>query len=295
MLAKNTPLMMRLSIPQRGALSKETICTASEKKAGGYLPIKSSNAKLLNVTKYGGLKSIKNAYCFLVEHEVVEGKGKNKGKTIKVRTLEYLPIYKRAEVESSADGLLKYCLELGLKNPSIRLKKINPKSLMIVNGFPVYLAGKTESYFWAENACNLILQPQWVKYLHFIDKSNRSGRLSQEITAEKNLMLYDELVKKHTDEIFSKRPTPVGEKLKKGREKFMELSVECQILVLTEMLKRSSIGSLSLHDVNLKDIGEKSGMGKSKVNKKISNLEQCKLVHTSVTGLFEKEVDLLTV
>jgi CRISPR-associated endonuclease Csn1 len=296
MLAKNTPLMTRLTRPQQGKLSEATIYCATDAKEGSYLPLKSKNdRKREDVTKYGGLKSIQNAYCFLVEHEVVEGKGKNKGKTIKVRTLEYLPIYKRAEVEGSADGLLNYCLELGLKNPSIRLKKINPKSLMVVNGFPVCLAGKNQSQFSMENACNLILQPQWTEYIHFIDKSNRICRLSQEITAEKNLMLYDELVKKHTEGIFAKRPNPIGEKLKKDREKFMELSAERQILVLTEILKLSSIGSISSSGANLKDIGESPSTGTIKLNRNISKLEQCKLVHTSVTGLFEKEVDLLTV
>jgi CRISPR-associated endonuclease Csn1 len=246
----------------------------------------------MDVTKYGGFNSIKIAYYFLVEHEV-DGKGKDKGKMVKLRTLESLPVYKRAYVESHEDGLYQYCLELGLKNPSVRVKKIKPQSLIKVDGFPLYITGKTGDRYAVRNACSLVLDAHWNWYIHVIEKYNLSGKLPQEISAEENIRLYDELIDKHKNGIYAKRPNPVTETLEKGREKFVELDVVRQLFVLTQILNLSLICNSASAD--LKEIGGSSKTGVTFISKKISGYSEFKLIHYSVTGLYKKEVDLLTV
>jgi CRISPR-associated endonuclease Csn1 len=293
MMAKNTPLLTRLSTTQHGAVSDATICSASKATSEGYLPVKNKkNPKLADVTKYGGFNSIKIAYYFLVEHEI-EGKGKDKGKMVKIRTIECLPVYKRTYVESHDDGLYQYCLELGLKNPSVRVKKIKPQSLIKVDGFPMYITGKTNDRYVTRNACNLALGKYWNWYIHAIDKCNSSRKISGEITADDNVKLYNELTDKHKNGIYSKRPNPIGDMLESGREKFVNLDVDRQIYVLTQILNLSLICNSSLAD--LKEIGGSSKTGFTQVNKKISGHSEFKLINCSPTGLYTKEVDLLTV
>jgi CRISPR-associated endonuclease Csn1 len=293
MLAKHTPLLTRLSTTQHGAISDATICSAFKAKEDGYLPVKSlKDPKLGDVTKYGGFNSIKNAYFFLVEHEV-EGKGKDKGKTVKIRTLECLPVYKRAYVESHADGLYQYCLELGLKNPSVRVKKIKPQSLIKVDGFPLYITGKTGNQFVVRNACNLVLAPYWEQYIHAIDKSNLSGRIADEISVEDNVRLYDELQNKHQRGIYAKRPNPIGDVMEKGREKFVGLGIERQVYILTQILNVSLICNSASAD--LKDIGGSAKTGVALISKKITGYQEFKLINYSITGMYERKVDLLKI
>jgi CRISPR-associated endonuclease Csn1 len=294
MLAKNTPLLTRLSTTQHGAIADATIYSASRAKEEGYLPVKSlSNPRLMDVAKYGGYNSIKIAYFFLVEHEV-EGKGKDKGKMVKIRTLECLPVYKRNYVENHEDGLYQYCLELGLKNPSVRVKKIKPQSLIKVDGFPLYITGKSSgNRFIVRNASNMILEPYWNCYIHAIDKYNQSGRLSEIITPENNIRLFDELQKKHTSGIYAKRPNPIGDVLANGRTRFVELETSKQVYILTQILNLSLICNSSSAD--LKEIGGSSKTGVTLISKKISDYKEFKLINYSVTGMYKKEVDLLTV
>lgn len=296
-LSKNTPLMTRLTTSQSGALSEATICSASKAKADIYLPVKSlKNIKLSgvqnNYLKYGGFKSIKIAYFFLVEHEI-EGSSKDKGKLVKVRTIESLPIYKKQYVESHENGLYQYCLELGLKNPSIRVKKINPKSLIKVNGFPLYISSKTDNRYKVTNACNLILNNYWNRYIHLIDKYNLSKKVPEGITTEENIKLYDELLDKHKNGIFSKRPNPVYFTLEQGKCKFIELDITRQLYILTQILNLSLICSSAGADLG--EIGDDSKSKVTRISKVISGYTEFKLINQSVTGLYEKEVDLLTV
>jgi CRISPR-associated endonuclease Csn1 len=293
MLTKNTPLLTRLSTTQQGAISEGTIHGACVAKEGSYLPVKSvSDPKKSDVTKYGGFKNIQNAYFFLVEHEM-DGKGKEKGKSVRIRTLECLPIYKKKYVESHEDGLYQYCLELGLKNPSVRVKKIRAKSLIKVDGFPLYLSNKQNDRLGVENACNLVLSSSWNKYIHSIEKYNDIKRMPNDISAEDNVRLYDELLAKHNHGIFAKRPNSIGKVLEEGRGKFVDLEIAKQLGILTQILNISLIGTSSSAD--LRDIGGTSNAGTARINKRISNYDEVKLINDSITGLYEKEVDLLTV
>ncbi len=291
-MGKNSPLMTRLNTTQKGAISDATICGAYKAKQEGYLPIKGTDNRLSNVSKYGGFNSIKNAYFFLVEHEV-EGKGKDKGKYVKTRTIECLPVYKRVQVERDPEGLYQYCLELGLRNPSVRVKKIKPQSLLLVDGLPMYITGKKNDRYIVRNACNLVLTSKWTEYIHYIDKYNQTKVISDNITVAANIQLYEELQYKHCVGIYKNRPAAVSEILNGGKDKFKALDIEKQIYVLTQILNLSLICNSANADLRL--IGGSQASGSAAISKNIMKYSNVVLVNQSVTGVYEKKVDLLTV
>ncbi len=284
MLQKGTPLMTRMNFEQKGELTKATLYSADEVKEETYIPLKSSDTKMKDMKKYGGFTGAKNAYFFLVEHDIQKGK-----KTERVRTIETVPLYKKTEVEASDEGLLKYCTEdLQLINPSVRIKKIKYQSLLRINGYYVYLSAKTENRLLFYNATNFIVSKDAIKTIRKIDKEDRDSLEDNEL-----IELYDEICKKHSESIFCKRPNPIYDKLKEGREKFVDLSITDKCYVMQQIVMGSHIGSIS--GIDLEKIGKTKASGTMKINKVISELTECTLINQSVTGLLENRINLLTV
>ena len=100
MLSRNTPLMTRYSFDGKGGLTNETLYSAKKAKGEGYIPFKSSDDKMQDVTKYGGFTSVTGAYFFLVEHTE---------KKKRIRTIESVPVYLAQKIEQNPDELKKYC------------------------------------------------------------------------------------------------------------------------------------------------------------------------------------------
>ena len=75
-MARNTPMITRLNFENHGRFSKETLYSARVAKKDNYVPLKMNDAKMSDVTKYGGFTNVYGAYFFLVEHE-------EKGKKVK--------------------------------------------------------------------------------------------------------------------------------------------------------------------------------------------------------------------
>lgn len=283
-LARNTPLMTRRNFEGHGAIANETLYGKEKTSPGNYIPLKNGNEKMLDVTKYGGFTSVSTAYFFLVEHTE---------KKKRVRTLETVPIYLAKRIEEDPTILLKYCTEtLGLVAPSICIPKIKLQSLIKKDGYLMYISGKTGKQITVRNAVNLCLKNEWMKYIKGMEKYIESGYADDNITCEKNLELYNELTEKFLNGIFSKRPNPVGEKLKKREETFAKLAILEQCKVLTEILKLTIIG---VNSANLKSIGEAERAGVMLIPKRIDTAEEFLLIHQSATGVFENRINLLTV
>lgn len=283
-LSKNTPLMTRFNYVGHGAIANETLYGAAKAKADNYIPLKSSDNRMLDVTKYGGFTSASTAYFFLVEHEV-------KGK--RVRTLETVPIYKKEVIESQPGALLDYCVrELKLVNPSVRLRRIKLQSLIKKDGYYMHLSGKTGNQVTLRNAVNLCLKQNWIDYIRLLEKYREKQILDAKVTEEDNHSLYDILLQKHTKEIFRFRPNGIGDKLMERKENFEALSLEEQCLVLLQIIRATQIGN-AVADLRLLHEAENSGT--MKFNKKISDAGEFVLINQSVTGIYESSVNLLTV
>ena len=290
-LERNTPILTRWSFEKNGKLADATVYSARRAKNLVYLPLKTSDKKLCNVTKYGGVTKISVAYFFLVEHDV---------KKKRVRTIENVPVYLKDKIEKNENGLMEYCIDvLKLVNPDIRLNKIKLQSLIKKDGYFLHISGKSENRILFRNAVNLCLKHEWVAYIKLIEKYIESGILTTSdknkkiyLSTEKNIELYDILTEKHKDGIYKKRPVYVGEKLEEGREKYIELSMEEQCKVLSEVLELSIIGDTV---ADLKLIGGTANIGKIRTTNNISGCSEIKLINQSVTGLYENSIDLLTV
>lgn len=291
MMKKNTPLVTRMNYEESGGLADQTIYSAKDAKNAngvGYIPIKVSDEKLSNVQKYGGFKKYTSAYFFLVEHTL-------KGK--RVRTLEAMPLYLKDRLDTEKK-MEEYCMsELGYVEPSIRMKKLKLYSLIKVNGYYLYLSGRSDSRLVVHNAISMLLCYDEVVYirnlLKFCEIKKDENLLEKYyISKYENIKLYDSLSKKHLDTIYSKRPNCIGGKLVQNREKFIELEIEKQIYILIQILQLSKLSNMG---ADLQYLGESKKTGVMKINKNISEKEEFKLINQSVTGLYENEIDLLTV
>lgn len=282
-MAKNTPMLTRQSFEKHGIINKVTIYGKNKAKIKGYLPIKTQDSKLCDVKKYGGYTSISNAYFFLVEHGK-EGE--------RVRTLEALPGYWAERIEKNPNEYENYCSKvLGLENHVILIKKIRIQSLFEINGYRVHLSGKSNDQIFMHNAVNLALKREWINYVYMIEKFLDGKRYYEdEISKEKNVLLYHELIKKHTDTIYrNRKPYAIGNILQEGKENFDKLTEHEQCEIIYEILKFSAIGT---EVGNLNKVGRSSAIARIYISKNISKKDEVLLINQSVTGFYENVVDL---
>lgn len=113
------------------------------------------------------------------------------------------------------------------------------------------------------------------------------------VSAEENVELFDILISKMTDTVLKVKFGDMGAKIASHRDAFEKLDIRKQCFVLTEILKIIHCNAVL---GNLTYIGEGSSSGRVGLNSVLSEVKGVKsiyLVHQSVTGLFEKKIDLL--
>ena len=276
MLDKNSPLLTRLSYEGHGKIADATLYSSCRVKDEGYIPLKTKDERMLDMKKYGGYTSITTAYFFLVEHD----KGKKR-----IRTIETVPFYMADRIERDPEQLEKYCIEkLRLVNPSVRMRKIKLHSLIRRNGYYAHITGVTGNQIYMRNAVELCLERNYVKYARKIEKYNDDEVTDKVLSSDANIELYDELIKKHRDTIFARKPNSVVATLSDNRDKFISLSIEEQAKVIYQILKLSAIG---LPKADLKLIGGSPNAGITLMGKNISDKkeEEIMLTSQSVNGL----------
>ena len=279
---RNTVITITRTTQGHGGLTNATITRADKAKEGVYLPLKTSDERM-SVTKYGGKTSITSAYMFLVEHTQ---------KKSRVRTVYSLPLHLVSQITGKKD-LEKYCTEvLHLINPVVKITKILLFSELIIDGYSYLLGGKAVNQYYLRNNVPMRLSAEWQKYVNKIEKYINFKSLDKDISAEKNIELYDELVDKHSNSIYAKRRNAAADMLKKGRNAFIKLSVKEQLEVLSQIFILTRMGT---NITNLSGIGAGQHVGSITMGCNISTLESVKLVNRSVTGLICNEVDLLHV
>lgn len=281
MMHKNTPLMTRMSFEQHGQIAKVNPYKVKKSKEGNYIPLKSNDNKLLDVTKYGGYGAVSITYYFIVEHQ--EGKKKS-------ISIEGVPLYCKTKIENTEHGLEKYCAEqLEYENIRILCRKLKIQSLLELDGYRMYLSAKTGTNQLAmRNAANLFLDGQWILYVTKIEKMVKKSIQDELISREMNMELYNILEDKHTCSPFCKRRNSIIGKIKKGKDKFSVLNIQEQCMVLYQILKSTKTGEAdTCSDLTL--IGGEKEAGNLTIGKNIKNVEQVYLIEQSVTGLYERK------
>lgn len=281
MMGKNSPLITRMNFEAHGQISEATLHGGKTAKQESYIPLKSSDSRLHDVTKYGGFKSVKVTYFFLVEHE-------KKGK--RIRTLEAMPLYLREKIGDNTELLTQYCEEeLGLIKPDVRMARIKIQSLIRWNGYLMHISKKSNQRLGVKNAISLCLNQYWVNYIKKIEKTVAEGYIDNKLQKDENVKLYDILLQKHTNKIFVKRPNAIGIKLQSGKEQFEKLDLLEQAQVIIQILKITQLNGLT---ADLQLIGDKKEVGAATIGKNISEAEEFVLINQSPAGLYETEIDL---
>ncbi len=280
-MAKPSPLLTKKVIERHGKISDINPLSKNDagKSTDKYIPLKTSDTKMYNVGKYGGFTNVNIAYFVLVEYKV-------KGK--KVRSLEAIPIFVSERIKTNPDFLIEYLKgTLSIEEISIKSVKVRMQSLLKINGYYVYVTGKTNDRLFLNNAVQLKVDQTIVNYIKKLENDS-----TDELSSEQNIKLYDLLIKKHSSSVFKNRPNAILKKMIDGKEIFKELDIENQKIILNEILKTTSVGG---NGANLKKIEASPNSGVMTVGKIISNNTEFKLIEQSVTGIYEKEIDLLTV
>ncbi|WP_461811199.1 type II CRISPR RNA-guided endonuclease Cas9 [Faecalimonas sp.] len=288
-LLKNNILVTRKSYEVKGGLFDQQIM----KKGKGQIPIKANDDRLSNIEKYGGYNKATGAYYMLV-------KSKDK-KDNEIRTIEFIPLYMKNVIEQSDEAALEYLrTERNLKDPEILINKIKTDTLFKVEGFKMWLSGRTGKQLIFKGANQLILSEHDTRTLKKIVKFNLRRKENKdititerdEVTPEILLQLYDTFLGKIQNTIYGIKLSAQEKTLKEKREVFQNLSLEEKTLVLYEILHMFQCQSVS---ANLKAIGGPGNAGILVMNNNITKCNPISIINQSITGIYEQEIDLLKV
>ncbi len=284
--SKNTCRIVRFTNEGTGGLFDATIKTAGAND--NLIPLK-KNGAISDTKKYGGYDSATTAYFMLVRSRGKKGE--------ELLSLEAISILADKGFSSMQDKV-KFCEEkLKLKNPEIVIDKIKINTLFNINGSYAYIRGKTgPSILWC-NANELIIDDESERYLKkisncFKDKKKYNRKeliIGEEINAESNSRLYDVLTEKLGSKIYSGLSiSKKAEFLVENKDKFINLSLEDQCVVLFEILKFMQCNSVFS---DLTKIGGSKNEGNLRLNKNIKD-KQVKMILQSPTGLYKKVVNI---
>ncbi len=288
-MQKNNILVTRRSYQEKGGLFDQQLM----KKGQGQVPVKGCNERLSDIEKYGGYNKAKGTYFMLVESEDKKGN--------KIRTIEYVPLFLKTQLEQNDDAALQYLEEnRKLKKPSILLRKIKIDTLFKVDGFYMWLSGRTANQLIFKGANQLILGNVETtilkKVLKFVQrqKENKNIRIVEhDALGEKELIvLYDTFLNKIKNTIYNTRLSAQEKTLTDKKNNFMELSKEDKCIALSEILHMFQCQSVAS---NLKLIGGPASAGILVLNNNITTCKNISIINQSPTGIYEQEIDLKTI
>ena len=241
------------------------------KKGKGQVPVKTSDERLHDINKYGGYNKAAGAYFMFIKS--TDAKGNEQ------RTIEFVPIYKKDYIERSKENALEYLREImkerKLSKPVILINKIKIDTLFKVDGFYMWLSGRTGNRLIFKGANELILSDEETKILKKVIKftKRKMENKNVELTAFDGINevelthLYDVFVSKLQNTIYKIRLGLQASTLIDNKGKFENLNLEDKCTVLSEILHLFQCQSAA---ANLKLIGGPAS-----------------------AGIYKKEIDLL--
>lgn len=300
MMASNDVRVTKRLIEQKGQLSNINLTKSIKAKEMIYLPIKSNDSKLLDVTKYGGYSDIKNAYYTIIEYT------NKKGEVVK----EFFPIPIFIANKAYDDKLLLDYIKLylsGAQNIRILYKKVCNNQLLKINGFTYYLGGRSNDRFCIDNAIQLIAPLDIQFYIKLVEKFNalvienknlKASAVSsknpinnqvESITFEYTQKIFDYLASKFNEPIYLKMKGNKGSEVNnEGRINFKKASLEERCKALGELINifTNNNTKLILSVLNI-------SVSRKVVNFKVSSLEEFKIINESITGLYCNETTII--
>lgn len=286
-MRKNSVLFTRRSYEAQGALFDQQLM----KKGKGQAPVKAGDDRLCSIEKYGGYNKVTGAYFVLVESEGKKG--------ILKRTLEYIPVCRKAEFEDNEERLLEYLSggECNLKHPRILLRKIKIDTLFDLNGFKMHLSGRTGKQLIFKGANQLLLNEGQIRVVKKLVKAvdqikenknykinNFDGLIEGDLTE-----LYDTFLDKLRNTIYKEKLESQIKTLEDGRERFAGQSMEDKCRILYEILHLFQCNSSG---ADLSGIGGPGHGGILVLSNEVSKCDNIAIVNQSPTGIFEQVIDL---
>ena len=292
-MAKNNILLTRRASEETGALFQQTIHpkTGENSSVSDLIksPIKTSDPRL-SIEKYGYYDNLTGAYFILVEHTV----RKKRVRSLETVFLMYRHLYEQDPV--------RYCCEtLGLSDPRVLIPKIRINALFSFSGSRMHISGRTGKQISFKNANPLILDPIWHSYVRALSKylgRCRAARRDLEISrfdglsAAQNEQLYLLLLEKLEKPLYRVAFKSVCVTLRERFSTFSALSVPDQGRVLMQILNLFANNAAT---ADLKLLNASSRSGNILFSKNINNKkpDQIFLIHQSITGFYEQQIDLL--
>lgn len=284
-MRKNNVLVVRQPHEAKGELFKENPL----KKGKGQIRIKGSD-KRLTIEKYGGYNKAKGA-CFML----VKSKDK---KGNEMRTLEVVPLHKKNQFEKNKQLMLKYLQEeCNLVEPEILIPKIGIDTLFEVDGFRMWLSGRTGNRLIFKNANQLVVSAgneiTLKKVEKYIQRKRKfpNARLSPYDGVESAALekLYDTFLEKLETSVYQLRLSKQAQTLREKKERFMQLTNEEKCMALYEILHIFQCRSCS---ANLQLIGGTSSAGILTMDKNITKCNEIYIINQSATGIYHSKENL---
>lgn len=303
MMDSNDVRVTKRLLEQSGALADATVykaTVAAKANDGAYIGMKTKSSVFADVTKYGGMTKIKNAYSIIIQYI-----GK-KGEVVK--EIVPLPIYLINRNITDQD-LIDYVASITpeAKDISIIYRKLCINQLVKVNGFYYYLGGKTSNSICIDNAIQVLLSNEFLIYAKLLDKVNTLRKSNPSINVQKlstfspiakeqtsitindNLKFYDYLVEKLNSNIYKKmKGNKASDLIDIGREKFKGIDVSSQCILLLEILNMLT-NMKTTYDIKLLGFST----SRTKIALKISTLDEFKIINESITGLYSNEITIV--
>lgn len=291
MMQKNNVLVTKMVVDQKGKLFN----TMLVKKNAWQMPMKQGKACFTDSTKYGGYKSVTGAYFMLVEHTT-------KGK--RVRSLIDMPLH-LSTFDPTSDVVNRMLVnEKGLLDPVVLMKHIGMNSVIDIDGFRMHITGRSDSHLLYAPAEQLVIgnvQEMYIRNLcKVVERANEFAKIhpkqimpireTDRVSADQNVKLFDSFVQKLESSHYSVRLKEQVKNLTRTRERFKDLSELEQCRVLLQILNMFTCNS-QMADLRILGLGERSGG--IKTQNCVTNYKKAEIIHYSVTGLFEKKLDLL--
>ncbi len=294
MMAKNNIRFTRYSFMQKGGLFKQTI----QKKGSGQVPLK-KNLPKSDIQKYGGYDKATSTFFALTSYKDEKGKP--------VRAFVPVNLYSVTDYNKEPENYLKsVLLTMGAKATelSVIIPCVKYNQLFSLDGFRMHISGKSNGgkVLCCKPAMQLVLDPDSEKYIKKVTeymKKCEELKIEKPVTeydglsAAENVKLYSKLIEKTSGTVLKVKFSNIANLLCDGKQKFEALSVYKQCYVLLEILKilhcNATLG-------NTEDIGGSGKSGAVTISNKLPSADKAKsfkLINQSITGLFEKETELI--
>ncbi len=286
-MLKNNIRFTRYSYKKKGGLFNQNL----SKKAKGKVAMKNLYP-YIDTSKYGGYENISVSYFCLVSYTKKEKE---------IRKILPIYTYRATEYENNPQNYISTAF--GLDNVKIIIDCLKVNTLVSINNFRMHISGNAdENRLISKSAVQLILGYASEKYIKYISnylqkcidwKIIKEITEFDKITLEENILLYDKIIDKLGNTNFNVKYGHLYENLLDSRERFLNISLYEQCFTLIQILKILHTDTVN-GDLSFLNRGK--NIGALRISKTIENSKEIasfKIIHQSITGLYEQEIELI--